>query len=293
MTTTAPLSSGQIEQFQRDGFIVLESLFDAGEVEALRSEARRILEHVVNVSIALQANHPRGDFRVNVDGSIRMRKVQPVNDMSPVIAAVSSDPRLVDPMRELMDDEPVLMEEKLNYKQVLPCEPGHLDFQPPHELKDEFRLHHDWGYYVQQGYPPNTLSSAVALDDCLGRGPLRVIPGSHLIDARLIDPDPASGQGLVYESDFADVSRVAVEMPAGSAIIFHSKLLHDSEPNESGSPRRLMIYSHYPKSHDGGADADADRRNRWLRDLAAESDARYAALVSSGEYDPAFTAPPA
>lgn len=293
MTTTAPLSSGQVEQFQRDGFIILESVFDMDEVEALRSEARGILEHVVNASIALRANHPRADFRVNADGSIRMRKVQPVNDMSPVIASVSSDPRIIDPMRELMDDEPVLMEEKLNYKQVVPCPRSSLDFLPVHELKDEFRLHHDWGYYVQQGYPSNTLSSAVALDDCLGRGPLRVIPGSHLIDARLIDPDPASGQGLVYEEDFADVPRVAVEMPAGSAIIFHSKLLHDSEPNDSGSPRRLMIYSHYPKSHDGGEDADADRRNRWLRDLSAESDARYAELVSSGEYTPVFTAPPA
>ena len=291
MTTVAPLSSGQIEQFQRDGFIILESVFDMAEVEALRSEARRVLEHVVNASIALRENHPRADFRVNVDGSIRMRKIQPVNDMSAVIASVSSDPRLVEPMRVLMDDEPVLMEEKLNYKQVVPCAPSHLDFLPPHELRDEFRLHHDWGYYVQQGYPSNTLSSAVALDDCSGRGPLRVIPGSHLIDARLIDPDPASGQGLVFEEDFADVPRLSVDMPAGSAIIFHSKLLHDSEPNDSGSPRRLMIYSHYPTSHDGGV--DPDRRNRWLRDLSADVDARYEALVASGEFTPVFTAPPA
>lgn len=287
MTTVAPLTSGQVEQFERDGFIILESLFSAAEVEELRSEARRILAHVVNVSIALRENYPRADYRVLPDRSIRMRKVQPVNDMSEVVASVSSDPRLIEPMRVLMGDEPVLMEEKLNYKQVVPCAPEWFDFLPTHELKDEFRLHHDWGYYVQQGYPSNTLSSAVALDDCAGRGPLRVIPGSHLIDAPLIDPNPMSGQGLVVESVFADVPRVSVDMPAGSAIIFHSKLLHDSEPNESGRPRRLMIYSHYPKSHDGGA--DADRRNRWLRELSADFDARYAAAGSPAP----FTAPDA
>lgn len=289
MKTITPLTDEQVEQFRRDGFVILESLFSTEEVEALRAEARRILELVVNASIALRENHPRADFRVSPDGSIKMRKVQPVNDLSEIVASVSSDPRLIEPMRELMDDDPVLMEEKLNFKQVIPCERKRLDFLDSTYPKDHFALHHDWGYYRQQGYPSNTLSSAVALDDCAGRGPLRVLPGSHLIDAPLIDPDPAHGQGLVVESQFADVPRLSVELTAGSAIIFHSKLLHDSEPNDSGLPRRLMIYSHYPKSHDGGA--DADRRNRWLRDLSEPFHARYRAKVDAGEYADVFRAP--
>lgn len=44
-----------------------------------------------------------------------IRKVQPVNDLSAIITRLSVDPRLVAPMADLMGDDPVLMEEKLNY----------------------------------------------------------------------------------------------------------------------------------------------------------------------------------
>ncbi len=55
--------------------------------------------------------------------------------------------------------EPVLMEEKLNYKQLLHQE---VDLAPFNTIgtEDSFPLHHDWGYYRQQGYPTETLSSA-------------------------------------------------------------------------------------------------------------------------------------
>ena len=37
-------------------------------------------------------------------------------------------------------------------------------------------------------------------------------------------------------------------------MIFHSLLIHNSRSNTSGKPRRLMIYSHYPKAADLGHD---------------------------------------
>jgi hypothetical protein len=46
--------------------------------------------------------------------------------------------------------------------------------------------------------------------------------------------------------------------PAGSFMIFHVLLVHNSKPNTSGRPRRIMIYSHYPKSQ---FDQPADVRN--------------------------------
>ena len=120
-----------------------------------------------------------------------------MNDLSATMASLSGDPRLLGPMAELMDDEPVLMEEKLNYKQVVDLAGQDIDLQPKREsdevLDVAWQLHHDWGYYRYNGYPQSTMSSAIALDDCEGRGPIRVLPGSHLLDVELADPKSGSG----------------------------------------------------------------------------------------------------
>ncbi len=218
------------------------------------------------------------------DGSITMRKIQPINDLSATLAAVSRDERVIAPMFQLMGDEPLLMEEKLNYKQRVAVPVADLSALVDTDPDDSFVLHHDWGFYRQQGYPENTLSSAVALDDCAGRGPIKVIPGSHLLDPPLINPDPAGGDGRVVPGIFDPDDRVRVDASAGSVMLFHSKLLHDSEPNTSGLPRRVMIYSHYPASAGG----DPDRRNGHLRAAAAAFDQEYFDAVAAGEYTDLF-----
>jgi hypothetical protein len=49
-------------------------------------------------------------------------------------------------------------------------------------------------------------------------------------------------------------SGIDMLVPAGTVMIFSSLLIHNSRPNLSGKPRRLMIYSHYPKAADMGID---------------------------------------
>jgi ectoine hydroxylase len=274
---SGPLTPAQVAAYERDGFVILPSLFEDG-LEELRAEADRLLAMAVNSSVALGEKHPRVDLAV-VEGGVNIRKLQPVNDLSEVIAAVSADERLIAPMRQLMGDEPVLMEEKLDYKQVVRTD-ADLTFLQASVPDDHFPLHHDWGYYRAQGYPENTVSSAVAMDETAGRGPIRIIPGSHRDEAPLRNPDPASGDGVVEDGFYAMTDLVPVEVPAGSVMLFHAKLVHDSEPNTSGLPRRLMIYSHYPASHGG----DPDRRNGGWRLHAQAFEQRYYDAVASGSF---------
>jgi len=283
-TTTTSLTDEQVRQFDREGYLILPPVFSAAELGAFRSEADRILELVVNASIAQRENHPRTSMAVWPDHSITMRKVQPINDLSDVLASVSCDERLIGPMRRIMGDDPLLMEEKLNYKQHVAVTGADLSCLFGSVPDDHFPLHHDWGYYVQQGYPENTISSAVAFDDCAGRGPIRVLPGSHKLDPELLNPDPEGGDGRVVTAPFADAHRVPVEAEAGCVMLFHAKLIHDSEPNHSGLPRRMMIYSHYPASHGG----DPDRRNGGMRVTARAFEDSYRTMVAAGTYADVF-----
>jgi len=285
------LSDVQLAAFHRDGFVVLPNLFAAHELAPLRDAADLIFELAVNATLALGRRYPRMDARFDEDGILTLRKIQPVNDLSEVIAAVATDERLIAPMRRIMCDEPVLMEEKLNFKQSVRVRGVDLAFLRRSSVNPEvglegFLLHHDWGYYRMQGYPDTILSCAVAIDDCAGRGPIRVIPGSHRLDVPMANPDPASGSGVVAAGFFDATPLVPIDASAGSVMLFHSKLVHDSHPNRSGLPRRLLIYSHYPKSHDPAG--DPDRRNAPTRRYAQDFEAQYRALIANGLYRPRF-----
>jgi len=289
--TNVELSESDIAAFGRNGYLLIESAFTDDELDTFREAADRILELSINATVALGRRHPRLDAKLHDDGTVTVRKIQPINDLDPRLAAIATDERLLGPLRQLMGDEPILMEEKLNPKQTI--DTRHVDLSVLAESSfnreagmEGFHLHHDWGYYRQQGYPENTLSSAVAIDECAGRGPLRVIPGSHLVDAPMADDDPESGSGVVVEGFFSTDDLVPLDVPAGSVMLFHAKLVHDSEPNRSGRPRRVMIYSHYPRSHD--PDGDPDRRNGPVREYSREFEQRYCDLVDSGAVTPAL-----
>jgi ectoine hydroxylase-related dioxygenase (phytanoyl-CoA dioxygenase family) len=279
----APLTEEEREQFAKQGYFVRMGLLDDNEVQELQNAANAILELVLNSSIYSKKRNPRLDARLLDRGRAFVRKVQPVNDLSDTVAHLSGDPRLIGPMSELMGDEPVLMEEKLNYKQVVNLHGQEIDLQPKRNNEEvldvAWQLHHDWGYYRYNGYPQTTMSSAVALDDCQGRGPIRVLPGSHLLEIELADP--SSGSGVIARGAVGPRPElVPLNMTAGSVVFFHSMLVHDSEPNRSAEPRRMIVYSHYPRSHQPSE--DPDRRNRPTRDTAGPIESEYRGAISAG-----------
>lgn len=282
--TEIKLNDGQLEEFEALGYLILPEVFNHQEVQALRQAADRILELMVNSSLATGTLNPRLDIRQSGD-LVDVRKVQPVNDLESIVQAASGDDRLLAPMRQLMQAEPILMEEKLNYKQTIRC-PQLLERFKLHQGISMFALHHDWGYYRANGYPEDTLSSAISLDDTTPQnGPIRVIPGTHRQDWPLKHPDPSSGNGEVLDDLFSATDRVPVIAPAGSVMLFHSKLLHDSCPNETNQPRRVMIYSHYP----GRKAMEEDKRNRFGRESGQAVEKQYHLLVEQGAFHDQFT----
>ena len=93
-----------------------------------------------------------------------VRKIQPINDLSLAFTQAAADERLTGPLRELMDDDPVLMEEKLNYKQPLPQKVEGLPIRP---MDDNFPVHNDWAYYKAQNYPQTVCRPFHGAELCL------------------------------------------------------------------------------------------------------------------------------
>jgi Phytanoyl-CoA dioxygenase (PhyH) len=273
------LTAAQLEQFQRDGCLVLPAAFDAEEVRRMQAEADRILELILNSSVALQRRSGRLDWRELVDGSQIVRKIQPINDLSEYLTEVSNDPRLIVPMRQIMGHDPVLMEEKLNYKQPLPARIEGIEIR---RIDDRFPVHNDWAYYRAQDYPQDILSSAISLDEStVANGPLHVWPGSH----RAFLEHESMEHGLQVKPGLIDFDGgVDILAPAGSVMFFHALLVHNSRPNTSGAPRRIMIYSHYPSRIQMGDDV----RNGPGRRREQPYEQQYREMLARGEFAPVF-----
>lgn len=282
---TPALTPDQIARFQRDGFLVLPDVFSAQELAGFHDEADFLIELLVNASDFHQRRSGRLDLIVQPDDGAMVRKIQPINDLALGLARLSRDARLLGPLRELMGDEPQLMEEKLNAKQAVGDLPGIC--HPRHDRADDrFPIHNDWAYYAHNGYPQTVISTAVALDACTAdNGPLRIWPGSHTVHR---EHDVIPDLGLQVRPDLIDHDGGEdLLMTAGSVVFFHSLLVHNSRPNCSGEPRRLMIYSHVPK----GAGMPPDARNGGGRMREAPYEIAYLRAKAEGRHRDRFHLP--
>lgn len=278
------ISLEQMAEFEEQGFLVLPERFSSEEVARMRSEADHILELTVNSSIANGRQSRRLDICAISAQQWMVRKIQPINDLSLYMSEVSADERLVAPMRQIMGDEPILMEEKLNYKQPVAGPIGGLQAK---ELDDRFPVHSDYAYYKAQNYPPDILSSAITMDACnADSGPIRVWPGTHKQDLEHESMD----NGLQVKPDLVDFGGGQdVLAPAGSVLLFHALLIHNSVGNTSGRPRRLMIYSHFPQR----AGIAHDIRNGPTRLRESPWEWQYLRQRVQGEAQNLFQAPAA
>lgn len=283
-STGSRLSPAERASYARDGYLVRAGAFDPGEVGRMREEADAILTLLINSSLATARTSGRIDADRRQDGTVHVRKVQPVNDLSLYFSQLVTDERLVGPLRELMGCDPVLMEEKLNYKQPIPNWPAGLHAR---DRDDYFAPHNDWAFYRAQGYPQDIVSSMIVMDDCTpDNGPLMLWAGSHrryLEHAVSERGDLTVLPGLIDESAGQDLLA-----PAGSIVFFHALLIHSSRPNESAAPRRLMIYSHYPSRENHGIDV----RNGPARLREAPWEHDYLRRRLSGEVTDTFALQP-
>jgi ectoine hydroxylase-related dioxygenase (phytanoyl-CoA dioxygenase family) len=270
-----------IQYFQEHGYVAMERVFSDDEVQRMRKEADDILELILNSSNSLERQSGRLDLVRNEAGFL-VRKIQPINDLSLYLSQISADSRLLDPMRALMNEEPILMEEKLNYKQPLPGLSFGFETKP--RDTDRFPVHNDWAYYRAQNYPQGIISSAITLDDCPAEaGPIHIWPGTHKshLEHESVDIGLQVQPGLVDFEGGEDLL-----LPAGSVAFFSSLLVHNSRPNTSGKPRRMMIYSHYPASAKMGVDV----RNGPTRLREAPYEWEYTRMKLRGEGRDVFSA---
>jgi len=210
-----PLSPAQVETFERDGYLFVESLLDAEETAMLQAAARA---DAVMQTAAMDVRDSSGR-RTNLS-----LWNHPGDDIYGTIARCE---RIVGAMEQLLGGEVYHYHSKLSAKDP--------------KVGGAWEWHQDYGYWYQNGCLfPDMASVFIAIDPCTREnGCMQALRGSHKMGR--ID------HGRVGEQTGADPERVAealkrleriyCEMDPGTGFYFHSNLLHASEPNLSDQQR--------------------------------------------------------
>lgn len=267
-----PSEADRLRIYRREGYVVLPGLLGPDEVAILRAESDHVAERLVDEALAVGGVHPRVHAERREERVVLV-KVSPLGDTSPPFARIAVDPRVTGVAAALLGDEAVLLEEKLNYKQTLPGAPDIAT-----SASETFPFHTDWHYYREDGYPRETLSIAIAIDDSVPEnGCLQVVPRSHERDWRVRADGPPDVAA-------APAATTDVVLRAGDAVAFVSTLVHGSYENHTEGPRRLLVLSYHPAS----CDIEFDLRNRGHRANARLYEDRYRDLLDRGAWRPRY-----
>ena len=234
----APITKAQAEQFDRDGYLVLENLFSDVEVAFLQREAGKLLSDPDALEEETVISEPE---------SREIRSIFRIHAQSQVVARLAADRRLADVARFLLGDEVYIHQSRLNYK------PG---FQGK-----EFYWHSDFEtWHVEDGMPRmRALSMSVLLAENMAHnGPLMLIPGSHRSFLTCVGQTPEDHYrmslkrqeyGVPDEDSLAELAHkhgiVAPTGKPGSVVIFDCNIMHGSNGNITPFPRAnaFLVYN--------------------------------------------------
>lgn len=237
-TPDAPLTRAQTEQFDRDGYIVLENLFSQDEVAYLQRAAGRLLADPDALDSETIIAEPQSN---------EIRSIFEVHRQSDVIARLAADARLADVASFLLGDRVYIHQSRLNYK--------------PGFKGKEFYWHSDFEtWHVEDGMPRmRALSMSVLLaENTPHNGPLMLIPGSHRTYLTCVGETPddhylsslkKQEYGVPDEDSLAELAHkhgiVAPTGAPGAVVIFDCNMMHGSNGNITPFPRAnaFMVYN--------------------------------------------------
>lgn len=251
------LNARQIRQYHDDGYLVLDNAIVSEEIEKLKTAALQIVDDFdINKQRAVFTTSDRDTGRddyffesaeavhcfleegaLDQDGGLlkparlAINKIgHAMHDLNPVFNAFCRHPLFGRVMRDIGYTTPLLWQTMYIFKQ-------------PH-IGGEVRWHQDGSYLISD--PSSVTGIWVAIEDAnRANGCLWVQPGGHVSPLReTYQVDWNTRKGALTELDktpwpTADEA-IAVEVEAGSVVIFHDHMPHYSSQNCSDRSRHAF-----------------------------------------------------
>ena len=230
-----PLTADEVAFFDKNGYLFLPGFFTPEETRVFIDEMNQVRE----------AN--RGSARDDVivePGGGDVRSVFEIHKTGNRLKALSSEPRIVSRIRQLLASDVYIHQSRINYK--------------PGFKGKEFNWHSDFEtWHVEDGVPRmRMISCSVALtENNEFNGPLMVSPGSqrhYVCCAGETPPDHFRQSLAAQELGVPDQDSltwlvdtyglIQAKGPAGSVLLFDCNVMHGSNGNISPFPRSNVFF---------------------------------------------------
>ena len=222
--------------FEERGYLIVPDLLDDDEIAASRAEIKRLHQLATDLHTRedplrghfqrepFAHNHNHGDLPI-------LRKIENTRNFSDFFARLSAHPNLVSTIQNLLGNDLLLFRSTLMLKPAL--------------HGSAHALHQDSAYWPME--PPALATASIALDDATSQnGCIKVIPRSHHWGLQQWGHIAQAQDAPLSDREDLDLSgQIDVELKAGSAVLFHSLMVHGSGPNQTEHSRNTALYAYF------------------------------------------------
>ncbi len=252
------------QKFERDGYAVIENVFSDESIASIRLAAARIVDEFDiaahrSVFSTLHRDADRDRYfmdsaeavhcfleeeALDANGNLTQTRDHAINkighalhDLVPEFGSFCRQPIIGELLRKLGYTNPLLWQTMYIFKQP--------------RIGGEVRWHQDASYLISE--PSSVVGFWVALEDARkDNGCLWVEPGGHHRPlSEIYEVDPATKRGDLRQLRDPNWpghdEAVAVEVPAGSLVMFSDHMPHYSSPNRSEHSRQAFTM-HFAES---------------------------------------------
>jgi ectoine hydroxylase len=233
-----PLNKEQLNFFDQNGYLFLNSLFDEHEVKLYREELNRVWTESQHKDVPEVIKEPNSNF---------VRSVFAVHRDNAVFHALSKHKLLESAIQQILGSEVYIHQSRINFK--------------PGFTGKEFYWHSDFEtWHVEDGMPRmRALSCSIALEpNYQFNGPLMVVPGSHKNFVSCVGATPEDNyKNSLRKQEYGTpdndsltqlIKESTIETPTGdvgSILLFDCNIMHGSNSNITPFPRSnvFMVYN--------------------------------------------------
>ena len=233
------LSAAQIEQFHREGFVVVPSVVSAAICDLMLSITEAHLEAAVEpLEFEAEVGYPGAPASLNAPGGKTVRRLRGAYRRHRCFSAWAEDPGVVSAMRQLLD-EPVCLT-LAHHNCVMTKHP---------DFGSATGWHRDIRYWSFQR--PDLVCVWLALGpENASNGGLQFIAGSHLLQLSSEQLDPLDFLRPELPQNQALLAQATpVSLNPGDVVLFHSRLFHAAGKNTSDAIKCSIAFAYHGASN--------------------------------------------
>lgn len=230
---TQLFTQSQLEQFRRDGFIVVRGLAAADDVAAMRRVTDYGLrESVEPIEYEADLHYPGAPESREAEGGRTVRRLKQAHSRSFLFTEWMIRPEVLGRLKQL-----------LGPRVVCPLAHHNCIMTKQPQFSSETGWHQDIRYWSFQR--PELINTWIALGtEQPENGCLQVIPHSHTLtlDRRRLDEELFFRSDLEENADLISTKQF-VSLDPGDVLFFHCRTLHAASRNSSNQTKYSVVFT--------------------------------------------------